>query len=79
MAEGPSNGLKYPSWQIAVQEAVLEFKVDLLQQRIEAAENAINARLQELSISSNGHAERQAIQDALNVLRVLKERRARTA
>jgi hypothetical protein len=76
VAEGFSQELKYPKWQRAVQEAVLEFKIDSLQQRIAAAEAAISSRLQELSFSSDGHAEQQAIQDALNVLKVLKERRS---
>jgi len=79
VAEACSDELKYPKWQRAVQDAVLEFKIDSLQQRIAAAEAAINSRLQELSFSSDGHAEQQAIQDALNVLKVLKERRSRTA
>jgi hypothetical protein len=79
VAEASSDELKYPEWQAAVQEAVLEFKIDSLQERIAAAEAAINCRLRELSISSDCHAERQAIQDALNLLRLLKERRSRTA
>lgn len=79
MAEACSDELKYPKWQKAVQDAVLEFKIDSLQQRIAAAEAAINSRLQELSPSPDGLAERQAIQDALNVLKILKERHSRTA
>jgi len=79
VSEGFSERLEYPKWQTAVQEAVLEFEIDSLQQRIAAAEAAIDDRLQELSVSSDSHAERQAIRDALNLLRVLKERRSRTA
>jgi hypothetical protein len=79
VAEASSDELKYPKWQAAVQEALLEFKIDSLHERIGAAETAINCRLRELSISPDGQAERQAIQDALNLLRLLKERRVRTA
>jgi hypothetical protein len=51
---------------------LLEFDRNKLHDRVEAAETAIFKRLQSLSQNSDHNAERQAIQDALSRLRVLK-------
>jgi hypothetical protein len=74
-----SDQLKYPEWQTAVQEALLEFDVDQLQERITAAEEVISNRLRALNGAPNDAAERQAIQDAIRLLAMLKERRSRIA
>jgi hypothetical protein len=79
VSEESPDGLQYPEWQSAVQEALLEFRADSLQEKIAVAEAAISSRLQQLALLSDSKAEQQAIQDALNLLRVLKERRARSA
>jgi hypothetical protein len=62
----------YPKWQACYQAALLELDPEKLPQRVEAAETTIFARLQDLAFSSNSDAERQAIEDALASLRVLK-------
>ena len=62
----------YPEWQLEYQTALLEFAPKQLIERVKAAETAIFNRLQVLSRSNNSHAERQAIEDALASLRVLK-------
>ena len=74
MAEpsSPSPKILYPDWQQEYLAALLELDPKKLPQRVEAAETAIFRRLQELSLSSNNQAERQAIEDALASLRVLK-------
>ncbi len=75
MAEpsSPSPKILYPDWQQEYLAALLELDPKKLPQRVEAAETKIFRRLQELSLSSNNQAERQAIEDALASLRMLKQ------
>lgn len=61
--------LRYPEWQKIYHDALLEQK---LVQRVSEAETAILSRLQEIRIGSDSRMEAQAIEDALNGLRVLK-------
>jgi hypothetical protein len=74
MAESssPSPKLLYP-WQHDYQAALLELDPEKLPQRVEAAETAIFKRLQTISQASDSKTERQAIEDALASLRVLKQ------
>jgi hypothetical protein len=67
-------GILYPTWQKDYQDALIEVDRSKLGQRIEAAEAAINRRLQELSQNSNHHTERRVIEDALRSLRFLKKK-----
>ena len=67
--------LEYPEWQKAYREALLEIDRQKLPARIFAAEMAILARMTALQTSSDGHIERQAIQDALKALRVLQTKK----
>ena len=71
MAEpsSPSPKILYPEWQ---KEYVAALDPEKLPQRVEAAETAIFKRLQTISQGSDTKAERQAIEDALASLRVLK-------
>lgn len=71
--------LQYPEWQKPVQEALLEFDPNRLQQRITAAEEAISNRLRLLDGAPDGQVECQAIQDARRLLTMLRERQARLA
>src|SRR5260370_17646273 len=71
----PSLNILYPEWQPEYQAALLEFAPKLLKERVKAAETAIFNRLQVISGSNDSHAERQAIEDALAGLRVLKRAR----
>ena len=66
VAEETSDGLKYPEWQKALQEALLEFDPHHLKNRIRAAESAIADRQRQLSGGVTDEAERQAIQDGLD-------------
>ena len=62
----------YPSWQVPYEQALIECNPDALQQKIEAAENAIFHRFQELAGQSNHGGERVALNDALRALRSLQ-------
>jgi len=68
----PSPEILYPTWQHEYQAAVLELDRKKLAERVAASETAIFNRLQTISQSSDHQAERQAIEDALAALRVLK-------
>ncbi|PYV72367.1 MAG: hypothetical protein DMG96_26340 [Acidobacteria bacterium] len=70
---GPwSPEILYPEWQPEHLAALLELDSEKLRERVAAAETAIFNRLQAISQGSNHTAERQAIEDALASLRVLK-------
>jgi hypothetical protein len=64
--------LPYPEWQETYHDALLELNPQKLVQRVNEAETAILSRLQEIRIGSDSRMEAQAIEDALNGLRVLK-------
>lgn len=69
--------LRYPEWEKTYREALLELNPQKLVQRVSAAESAILSRLQEIRIGSDSRMEAQAIEDALNGLRVLKSETAK--
>jgi hypothetical protein len=69
--------LRYPEWQKTYHDALLEFNPQKLIQRVSTAETAILSRLQEIRIASDSRMEAQAIEDALNGLRVLKNETAK--
>lgn len=56
----------------AYREALLEVNPQKLPARIFAAETAILMRMKALLTSSDGHREREAIEDAVSALRVLQ-------
>jgi hypothetical protein len=64
--------LPYPEWHETYHDALLELNPQKLVQRVNEAETAILSRLQEIRIGSDSRMEAQAIEDALNGLRVLK-------
>ena len=68
----------YSGWQKEYQAALLEVDPAKLGSRIEAAEAAIDRRLQQLSQNSDHHVERQVIEDALRSLRFLKRKKSGT-
>jgi hypothetical protein len=70
--EEKGNDLKYPEWQEPLREALLELDKDRLKARVAAAETAIFKRLQTISRTADNQEERQAIEDGLANLRVLK-------
>ena len=71
-ADDSSLHILYPHWQNEYAAAVLEPDRKKLAERVAASETAIFNRLQTISQSSDHQAERQAIEDALAALRVLK-------
>lgn len=65
--------IRYPQWQGAWQDALLELDPKKLHQKVSDAEAAIYKRLQELSKDSiDHHEERLALSDAVSGLRTLK-------
>jgi hypothetical protein len=66
------DGIQYPEWQKTYQDALLELDQEKFDARVTAAESAIFNRLQAIAGDSVNHAERQALQDAIASLRVLK-------
>jgi hypothetical protein len=69
------SALRFPEWPLKYREALLETDHEKLSERIADAEAAIFDRLQQLSQSQDGQAERKAIQDAVNALRLIKRDR----
>jgi hypothetical protein len=59
-------------WQKPFHEALVEPEPDKLKGKVAEAEAAIFLRFQELAQSSNGAAEKQALQDASQLLLSLK-------
>ena len=72
--QSPSTSriLKYPHWQREFEAALREGDPQSLRHRVDAAEAALFRRLQALSGSTEGDAERQAISDAREALRVIQ-------
>ena len=64
--------LAYPEWQKPVQEALIELDHEKLQARMAAAKTAISNRLETIAQQEGHQAEKQAIQDALVILRMLE-------
>jgi hypothetical protein len=62
----------YPHWQQEYEAALIEPDSEILEERIGAAESAIERRLQELAYDSNHYTERQVIRDAQTSLRRLR-------
>jgi hypothetical protein len=69
------GALKYPEWQEALDEAVLEFDSERLSVKVQSAEKVIRDRLHKLASETNDFRERQALTDALATLEVLKRHR----
>jgi hypothetical protein len=67
-----STESKIPAWQREYHAALVEVDRQRLQQRVIKAEEAISTRLQALIDTPNADAEHQAIENALESLRVLK-------
>jgi hypothetical protein len=71
----PSNPILYPAWQHKYYVALVETVPGKLSERVTVAETAIFKRPQTMSASADLQAERQAIEDALAGLRILKKER----
>jgi hypothetical protein len=69
------EALKYPEWQVPLQEVILEFDLDKLPGKIQRVETLIFQRLQALRSSNDGADERQAIANDVVILRTVKKER----
>ncbi len=67
--------LKYPIWQLPLQDVTHEFSREKLPAKIQKVEALIFERLQQLQHSNDGAVERQAINEALELLRTVKHNR----
>ena len=67
-----ASNLRFPEWRQHYQSALTETDRQKLMDRVTDAEDAIFNRLQSLAGNADHHAERQAIEDALKALRLLK-------
>jgi hypothetical protein len=67
-----TQSFEFPVWQPLYQAALLETNPEQLHHRVLRAEEAIFNRSQELLNSSNGEAERHAMDDAMRALRVIQ-------
>lgn len=70
--DSSSPEILYPEWQSEYRAALMELDPKKMLERVTATETAIFKRLQTISRSADNHAERQAIEDALTGLRILK-------
>ena len=69
----PEFRLLYPDWQPEYTKALLELDPSKLPDLLSAAEAAIAKRVQALVGDTNHQRERQAMQDALHTLQVLRQ------
>jgi hypothetical protein len=67
-----TQNLRFPDWQREFEAALLEVDPQKLPERVKAAEAAIFLRQQALVNNPDGHAERQAINDAMHALGVIQ-------
>ena len=67
-----SQNIKCPHWQREFEAALIEADLQKLRQRVDAAEAALFLRSQALVEYPQGHAERQAISDAIRTLRAIQ-------
>lgn len=65
-------GVRYAEWQKPYEEALIEFDKSKLAERVAAAERAILNRREKILEDPAYATERQAIEDALVFLRVIK-------
>lgn len=67
------DGLKFPEWQLPLQDLILEFDRTRLREKMQRVEAIIYDRLQQLPQNGDVHvAERDAISDAASILRAIK-------
>jgi hypothetical protein len=69
------DALKYPQWQEPFRNAMTAFGTQQLGEKLRKVETMILARLQVLSSDIKSLDERQALLDAISIVRVLKRER----
>jgi hypothetical protein len=64
--------LKFPQWQVPLQELILEFDPQKRPEKIQQVETLILERLRQVDHESDSGVEKIALSDALSVVRILK-------
>jgi len=72
MADGE---LKFPKWQLPMQDLILEFDPIKLEEKTSAVEALLFDRLQQLDHGNGDRDEKIALQDALSIIRIMKRDR----
>jgi hypothetical protein len=67
-----SDELKYPQWQVPFRSAMTAFGTRQLGEKLQKVETVILDRLQVLSSDNKSLDERQALLDAISIMRVLQ-------
>ena len=67
-----SDELKYPQWQEPFRNAITAFGTQQLSEKLKNVETMVLDRLQLLSSDIKSLDERQALLDAISIIRVLK-------
>jgi hypothetical protein len=67
-----ASGVRYPEWQKPYEAALIEFDKSKLAERVAAAERTILNRREKIFADPAYATERQAMEDALVFLRVIK-------
>jgi hypothetical protein len=70
-----SDELKYPQWQEPFRNAITAFGTQQLSEKLKNVETMVLDRLQLLSSDIKSLDERQALLDAISIIRVLKRDR----
>jgi len=70
---------EFPEWQVPLQELILEFDRTKLPERRQVAETATQGRLQQLGLQNNGHREREALNYALLIIKIIPRERLGSA
>ncbi|MGA9509719.1 MAG: hypothetical protein WBV55_13975 [Candidatus Sulfotelmatobacter sp.] len=68
-----AKNIKYPQWQRELEAAVSEHDPQMLRVRVDSAEAAIFLRLQMLANDVQGKPEREALEEAIRILRTLQK------
>ena len=69
--------LRFPEWQIPLQDLILEFDREKLPEKMHDLEVRILERLQLLADEKSNTAEQDALVDGLSILRILKRDKSR--
>jgi hypothetical protein len=67
--------LKFPQWQVPLQELVLEFDPQKLPEKIQRVETLLSERLQKLDDGRDSRVEKIGLYDAQTMVRIMKRNR----
>jgi hypothetical protein len=63
--------LKYPQWQIALQDLIHELHREKINEKAHKVQGLIFERFQQLDEEDDSEAERQALKEALTIVRII--------